>query len=200
MPSCASLTGESNSQSREMFNKDHFIQQCINAIPDGQPAMREVVSGAVAAPNAVIAELGEPEHAGLEVIYQSSELTILNFTWAPSMTLYPHNHHMYAVIGAYSGREDNIFWRRKNGTLEVAGAQTLGKSDVATLGREIIHSVTNPIGRMSSALHVYGGDFFNPPEPRSEWNPETLEESQWDGDKALRLFADAEKRFYSLHA
>jgi len=27
------------------------------------------------------------------------------------MTIMPHNHRMWAVIGIYTGREDNIFWR-----------------------------------------------------------------------------------------
>jgi predicted metal-dependent enzyme (double-stranded beta helix superfamily) len=28
------------------------------------------------------------------------------------MMVMPHNHHMWAIIGVYGGREDNIFWRR----------------------------------------------------------------------------------------
>ena len=40
------------------------------------------------------------------------DLTVINFVWAPYMTLLPHNHNMFAVIGIYSGREDNMFWRR----------------------------------------------------------------------------------------
>jgi predicted metal-dependent enzyme (double-stranded beta helix superfamily) len=47
------------------------------------------------------------------------------------MTLLPHNHEMAAVIGIYTGREDNIFWRRvsgsKEGKLEAVGAKALGE-------------------------------------------------------------------------
>jgi hypothetical protein len=32
--------------------------------------------------------------------------------------------------------------------------------DVAILGRDIIRSVTNPLGELSMALHVYDGDFI----------------------------------------
>ena len=41
------------------------------------------------------------------------------------MTIMPHNHLMWAVIGVYSGREDNIFWRRVPGRrqVEAAGAR-----------------------------------------------------------------------------
>jgi predicted metal-dependent enzyme (double-stranded beta helix superfamily) len=37
-------------------------------------------------------------------------------------------------------------------------------------GDNIIHSVTNPIPRLTGAIHVYGGDFFG--AERSEWDPE----------------------------
>jgi predicted metal-dependent enzyme (double-stranded beta helix superfamily) len=132
-----------------MFNKDKFIQDCIDAVPGGQPAMREVVAEAVSDGAGIVAELGEPEHAGINPLYRSAELTILNFAWAPCMSLMPHNHQMYAVIGIYSGREDNVFWRRTDVGIEAAGAKSLGNGDVATLGRNIIHSVLNPLNRTS---------------------------------------------------
>jgi hypothetical protein len=43
-------------------------------------------------------------------------------------------------------------------------------------------------------IHVYGGDFFAPPEPRCEWDPETLTARPWDIEDTKRLFADAEAR------
>ena len=44
------------------------------------------------------------------------------------MTIWPHNHQMWAVIGIYSGREDNIFWRRlPKGKVEAAAARALAK-------------------------------------------------------------------------
>jgi len=102
---------------------------------------------------------------------------------------------MFSVVGIYSGREDNVFWRRTEGTLEAAGAKSLGEGDVATLGRDIIHSVLNPISKMTCALHVYGGDFFAPDEPRSEWDHETLIERPWNIDNVKGLFQEAEARF-----
>jgi len=54
--------------------------------------------------------------------------------------------------------------------------------------------VVNPIGRMTRAVHVYGGDFFAPPSPRSEWDPERLVERPWDIEDTRRLFAEAEAR------
>ena len=109
------------------------------------------------------------------------------------MTIMPHNHEMWAVIGVYTGREDNIFWRRlpedAQGRLEAAGAKSLAAKDAAPLGRDIIHSVTNPVPRLTAAIHVYGGDFYA--QPRSEWDPETLSEHPYDVNKTLRLFDEA---------
>jgi predicted metal-dependent enzyme (double-stranded beta helix superfamily) len=109
------------------------------------------------------------------------------------MTISPHNHAMWAVIGIYTGREDNIFWRRiadeTDGRIEAAGAMALAAGDAVPLGRDIIHSVTNPLPRLTGALHVYGGDFFN--IERSEWDPETLREQRYDVAKNMRLFQEA---------
>ncbi len=181
-----------------MFDKDTFIQDCIAALPDGQQAMRDIVTAAVSDSAGIMAQLGEPEQAGITSLYRSAELTILNFAWAPCMSLMPHNHQMYAVIGIYSGREDNVFWRRTEDSIEAAGAKSLGVGDVATLGHNIIHSVLNPIGKMTSALHVYGGDFFEPDEPRSGWDHETLTEQPWDIEEVKSLFQRAQARFNAL--
>lgn len=178
-----------------MFDKNHFIQDCRHALTEGQEAMREVVAAAVCDNTRVMSELGEPEHAGITPIYRSPDLTIINFVWAPCMSLMPHNHQMFAVIGIYSGREDNVFWRRTETSIKAIGAKSLGVGDVAVLGRDIIHSVLNPIGKMTCAIHVYGGDFFAPNEPRSEWDHETLVERPWDIDKVKALFQEAEARF-----
>src|SRR6185295_15634232 len=122
--------------------------------------------------------------------------TILNVVWGPQMTIHPHNHLMWAVIGIYTGREDNIFWRRlpadARGKVEAAGAQALGTRDCVPLGRDIIHSVTNPIPRLTGAIHVYGGDFFA--MQRSEWDPETLLEGRYDAQKTMRHFEQANAR------
>jgi predicted metal-dependent enzyme (double-stranded beta helix superfamily) len=114
------------------------------------------------------------------------------------MTLMPHNHNMWAVIGIYTGREDNIFWRRLPGShtrLEAAGAKALSQRDAEPLGRDIIHSVTNPIPRLTGAIHVYGGDFFA--AERSEWDSETLEEQRWDAERAVRRFEEANRTMVS---
>ena len=103
----------------------------------------------------------------------------------------PHNHHYRAVIGMYGGGEDNVFWRRlpldANGRIEAAGAQSLRHGDVAVLGRDIIHSVNNPLDKLSLALHVYDGDFIAA-ENKSCWDAETLAEAPYDSAVVSPMF------------
>lgn len=178
-----------------MFDKDQFIEDCIDALAEGQAAIREVVAKAVSDSAGILSELGEPKHAGITPLYRSRGLTVINFVWAPYMCLMPHNHQMYAVIGIYSGREDNIFWQRTSTAIDAVSARSLGSGEVAALGHDTIHSVLNPIAKMTCAIHVYGGDFFAPEEPRSEWDHETLIERPWNVERVKSLFRNAEIRF-----
>lgn len=183
---------------RGSFELDQFIVDCRAARAENpsHKAVQEVVARAVSNPAGVLKMLGAPQRAGLEPLYRADDLTILKVIWGPRMTLMPHNHQMWAVIGIYSGREDNIFWRRVRddpaGSVEAAGAKALCEKDAEPLGRDIIHSVTNPLSRFTAALHVYGGDFFG--VPRSEWDPETLREKPYSIEEVARLFEESNRR------
>ena len=178
-----------------MFELDSFINDCSVALKQdpGLNHVREITARAVSDPAAVLKGLGEPTRAGIQTLFRSDSLTILNVVWGPHMTLFPHNHRMWAVIGIYTGREDNIFWRRiprsPVGKLEAAGARALCEKDAEPLGHNIIHSVTNPIPRLTGAIHVYGGDFFAP--GRSEWDPESLLDQRCNVDRILRQFEES---------
>ena len=178
-----------------MFDVDKFIEECKIAAADADShmAVKELVTEAVSDPAAVLKGLGEPEKAGVNTLYQSDNLTILNLIWGPMMTLKPHDHKMWAVIGLYTGREDNIFWRKvpdaPDGMIEAAGAKALVVGECAPLGKDVVHSVTNPLPRLTGALHVYGGDFFG--DGRSEWDPETLTEQPYNIDANIKLFEDS---------
>ncbi len=180
-----------------MFDLDQFTADCRSALAadKSHKLVREVVARSVSDPAAILKRLSEPKRGVLQTLYRSDDLTILNIVWPPFMTLMPHNHQMWAVIGIYTGREDNIFWRRIPGSpigkLEAAGAKALSERDAEPLGRNIIHSVTNPIPRLTAAIHVYGGDFFA--AERSEWDPGTLVEQRWDPERAARRFEDANR-------
>jgi predicted metal-dependent enzyme (double-stranded beta helix superfamily) len=167
---------------------DRFVADCVAAQKDGDPqaAVKEVLARAVAEPRAVLAALGEPQQAGLHPLHRSKTLTIFSATWTPQMNLMPHNHLMWALIGIYTGREDNILWRRTPERLEAFGARALFEGDAAAMPKDAIHSVTNPLPRFTGGIHIYGGDFFD--TARSQWNPETLREEPSDGATIREMF------------
>ncbi len=110
----AGLVGGDNGISRRdvaMFDLDQFIADCRAALAadKSHKSVREIVARAVSDPAAILKGLGEPKRSEVQKLYHSGDLTILNVIWAPRMTIMPHNHQMWAVIGIYTGREDNIF-------------------------------------------------------------------------------------------
>jgi len=179
------------------FEIERFIDDVkrAGAETDAQSAIEEVLHRAVSQPQAILAELGE-RPAGIHPIYRSDDITILNVVWAPLMVLLPHNHNMWASIGIYAGREDNILWERRGDRVTAAGAASLSEKEVFGLPADAIHSVTNPIGRLTGAIHIYGGDFFAP--GRSEWDAESLRERPWDLDAARGEFTRASERFNAV--
>ena len=185
-----------------MFDKDRFIQDCRAALKERAPnlAMQEVVSRAASEPGAILAALGEPEAAGANVLYRADDLTIIQAVWAPLMQVYPHDHQTWAVIGIYGGQEDNSFYRRrKDGPgLELVNARSVAEAETISLGADAIHAVTNPRRKFTSAIHVYGGDFFT--IPRSEWDTPEASEQPYSVDRAMRTFAEANERAKELLA
>lgn len=173
---------------------ERFIEDCViaNREADAQAAVKDVLAEAVSTPNAVILALGEPAKAGLNVLHNSRTLTIFAATWTPQMNLMPHNHLMWANIGIYAGREDNIFWKRSPAGIEAYGADALFTKATAALPEDAVHSVTNPLLRFTGGIHIYGGDFFD--TSRSQWNPETLEEEPSDGAVIRGIFERENER------
>jgi predicted metal-dependent enzyme (double-stranded beta helix superfamily) len=180
-----------------MFDTDRFIQDCRDGLREknAHAAIRDIVARGVAEPGDVLKSLGEPKLAGLQPLFRSETLTILNVLWGPGMSLYPHDHRMWAVIGIYSGREDNAFFQRSDSGLHRHGAKTLESKETITLGEAVIHAVTNPLDRITAAIHVYGGDFFA--APRSEWDPQTFQERPFDLERARKVFEESNKRLPS---
>jgi len=115
-----------------MFDTERFVVDCRSALyeTDGTKAVREVLARAVSDPAAMLAALGEPKRAGINVIYCGEDVTILNLVWGADMHVMPHDHRTWSLIGIYTGREDNIFWRhRPDGRIEAAGARSLCVGD-----------------------------------------------------------------------
>jgi predicted metal-dependent enzyme (double-stranded beta helix superfamily) len=176
-----------------MFDLDRFIADCRTALTESSPELtiKEILERTVSAPGEVESALGTPQHGEIAALYHSPELTILKVVWVPGMSAPPHNHHMWALIGLYGGQEDNTFYRREGEGVRAAGGKQLVIRDTALLGKDIIHSVTNPLREFTGAIHIYGGDFIR--TPRSDW--ETGKERPFDMVRAKQIMAEANKRW-----
>lgn len=176
-----------------MFKLDDFIAQCQAALKEHSPqlAIKEVIQRAVSCPGEIKSALGTPTRAEIGTLYRADDLTILNVIWAPGMTIYPHDHRVWAVIGIYAGRENNTFYRRTSKGIVQAGGKQLDAQDSSILGDAVIHAVANPLGSFTGAIHVYGGDFFT--IARSEFNPQTLEEQPYSVERTKQIFLEANK-------
>lgn len=176
-----------------------FVADCVAANAQaGQDAVQAVLARAMREPTAMLRAVGEPTRAGLQVFHRSPTLTIFAATWTPQMNLMPHDHRMWALIGIYTGREDNILWRTSGARPQAVGAKCLFAGDVAALPADAVHSVTNPLERFTGGVHIYGGDFFA--KQRSQWNPETLAEEPSNGDVIRGIFERANARHERLRA
>jgi predicted metal-dependent enzyme (double-stranded beta helix superfamily) len=176
------------------FDLERLIDELRQArARDGQAGVHEVIARTVSAPAALLGALGEPSQAGIFTLYRDAALTVLNIVWAPLMVLLPHDHGMWASIGIYTGREDNLFWSRSDRRITATSARSMSEREVLSLPPDAVHSVVNPIERLTAAIHVYGGDFFAP--GRSEWDPETLAERPFDTERNLRRFEEANARY-----
>jgi predicted metal-dependent enzyme (double-stranded beta helix superfamily) len=176
-----------------VFDVDTFLDSCVGAVgeSDARRAVADLMHRTMD-DSRDVADALTSAPPGINVLYGSPELTVLNVVWAPRMQLPPHDHRMWATIGIYSGREDNALFRRTSPgalTLDESGSKELDEGDVFLLGSEAIHSVTNPLDRLTGAIHVYGGDFVN--EPRSQWGPGERVERPWDLEYFRSLFDEA---------
>lgn len=185
-------------EEKDLIEMQKFIEDCIaaNKESDPQKAVKEVLAKGVSNPSAMLKAIGNPTEAGLKVFLRSKELTIFAASWTPQMNLMPHNHLMWANIGIYTGREDNIIWNKTDNGLEANDVRCLFAGDVATLATNAIHSVTNPLQKFTGGLHIYGGDFFA--TERSQWDPETLDEEPSDGEVIRNIFKKANEQMLRM--
>ena len=177
-----------------MIDVDEVVEQCVQAVADPDPrlAVRDVLERIAAQPSALAERLGDPT-VGLDILYRAPNLTVINVVWPPGISLFPHDHRMWAAIGIYAGQEDNDFYRRQGSRIEASGGRELRVGDVLLLGDDAVHSVRNPARTHTGAVHVYGGDFVE--MQRSQWDVETLEEKPYDHEAVAREFARAQQAF-----
>ena len=165
-----------------MSATEELVAQCLEAVKAERAAVaaKEAVERAMR--DRRLAE--ELSHeTGIRTLYRAPDLTVLHVVIPrrPADAPHPvaHNHLMWACIGVVHGGEDNAFFRRVGDTLEPSGGRVLVEGDVLAMGSDTIHAVKNPSSeRLSSALHVYGGDLIG--TARSMWCEPSLREAPYD--------------------
>jgi len=107
-----------------MFDRDRFVADCTASLgeSDSQGAIHDHLARAVSDHAGVLAAMGEPREAGLEVLRCLAATHHLRGRSRANMTLAPRNHLMWALIGLYTGREDDIFWKQTSQGLRAGGA------------------------------------------------------------------------------
>ena len=131
---------------------------------------------------------------GLQDLYRSPELTILNIVWAAV-------HAAAAARPQHVGTDRHLFRARGRQFLEARPGAT-DRDDASPSRRErcVAAARCHPLGRqpesrkLTGAIRIYGGDSFA--VHRSEWDPETLTERNWDIREAVRDFEESNARFF----
>jgi predicted metal-dependent enzyme (double-stranded beta helix superfamily) len=175
-----------------VLDVEGFVAECRACLAEPEPrlAIADLLERTVDPASRCEAAL-PARRAELITLHHSPELTVLNVVWAPGMSIWPHDHNMWAAIGIYTGREDNTFFTRGDGVIEPRRTRELSTADVVLLGDDVIHAVHNPLGECTGSIHVYGGDFFN--REVSQWEPDTLKEAG-DVGPPWRIFEEANER------
>jgi predicted metal-dependent enzyme (double-stranded beta helix superfamily) len=166
------------------FDTDQFVHDCLVASkePDATLALRELVERAVSSPHQLDQMFPvplDPDEDG--IIYRSPELTVTTAIFPKGFTTGIHNHLMAAVIGVWSGIEDNFLFSPQQHGVSPRGSQRVLAGDVIVLDALDIHDVHVPSASWSCALHVYLGDLIA--APRSAWTNEESSETPFDGEK-----------------
>jgi predicted metal-dependent enzyme (double-stranded beta helix superfamily) len=174
-------------------DRESFIAALVSALEDDDP--QRVVERVLA--DCLQAWDGRPEWlppatcARLEMLHESPGLTVMHVVWPPFMSTEPHDHGMWATLGLYQGRENNILWARDaERRLVAVGAHSIGRLEVFSLPADAIHSVNNPVNGYTGAIHVYGGDFLN--SPKREWDPLDFTERARDLERTRAAFEAAD--------
>lgn len=169
------------------FDPDAFVQSCIDALCECNPAdaVRELVQRAVSEPRSL--ELACPVPVDLSddgVIYVSDEIRVRHAIFPRRFQTGIHDHSVEAVIGVWSGYEDNHLFEETLGGLRSLGPRRVGTGDVLVLGADAIHDVHTPPTTWSAAPHVNLGNIST--ASRKAWQSADSPASVFDGEQQER--------------
>lgn len=123
------------------------------------------------------------------VLYQAANLLVAVPFFPRSYSTGIHNHTVPAVIGVWSGYEDNHLFERVGRGLRPVKVQRVEAGQVLVLSGDAIHDVRTPNATHSAALHVYLGDITA--TQRSYWSDTDSNPVPFDGEEHERLWKKA---------
>ena len=166
-----------------------MVARCVAAVSDGAPieVLRTIVADAVATPERMAALVRVPlDPEQDDLLYRSDRLLVTQAVFPANYRTGIHSHGMPALIGVWSGYEDNHIFRRSENGLVADGKIRVAAGDVLVLDADTAHDVQAPSDSWSGAIHVYVGDLLGVErhawdEPSSPPHPldNDAQEAQW---------------------
>lgn len=171
--------------------REDLVRRARAALSRPEPAatVAELLREAIAGPPAEVrrALLGDATDApsaartaplGMRVLVDSPELTIFHASLPPRFVNAPHDHRAWAVVAVYEGEERNVFYERRDASLQPVRELVATAPHVVVMAADAIHAIENRLATPSYAIHSYGNAHFH--AARSMWHPATLEEQPRD--------------------
>ena len=147
-----------------------MLDACLAAVEVGAPieTFRDVVAEAVGGADGGVPLVSVPLSPDENLILHRSEvLTVTQSVFPAGFRSGLHDHEMDAVIGVWSGYEDNFLFRPSGTQLVEDRVTRVDAGQVLVLDRHVVHDVHAPPDRFTGAIHVYLGDLFG--VERHEW-------------------------------
>jgi predicted metal-dependent enzyme (double-stranded beta helix superfamily) len=176
------------------------LEQAVADSSDKQAAVSRVLrkvmqeQGPQTIIEALEASVPNAASIGELIAYKSPQLTVLYGKVPPRFRSAIHDHTVFACIAQLTGEETSVIYEpTEDGKLRVAQSTTGRPGDVVELPVDAIHHIENPCDEISTALHVYGGDFGAVMEDRSLWTHDDHAKSGFSFEKLLKLSVVAMK-------
>lgn len=160
-----------------------FVETCRSLLdaPDAAERVAAALLPLLADAEALSVEVEalRPPGGGPAIVHRSDDLTVLGLAVPAGFVSPVHDHTIWAVVGIYTGDEDNVFYRRGDdgaGTVGIVetGRAVLRCGEVLALPPDAVHRIANSGTDTMRAVHVYGGDLFA--THRSQWDDDTGEQ------------------------
>jgi predicted metal-dependent enzyme (double-stranded beta helix superfamily) len=189
-----------------MFSIEALVERSRKALRDPDPcdSIRTILADVLAEPSSVVSAFeaagvpqGPDAPLAIQTLFEDEDLRIQRIAGPKGLVSAPHSHGRWAVIGVYSGQENNRIWERRGDSIVLTEGYDLVHPEILMLPeRTSIHSIANPGPGTSHAIHVYSGI---EPDKGWMWHPRTLEEKPFEVDVFYKWCLEAPQDYIDQH-